>query len=49
MNRLTPAYPGGHVLRIQLRSATRAVDAPEWSGEATDTQTYYRELPWWTV
>nr|WP_234318056.1 DUF5819 family protein [Streptomyces sp. NRRL S-244] len=37
------------VVRIQLRSATRAVAAPPWSEEKTDTQTYYRELPWWTV
>ncbi|MFE6834483.1 DUF5819 family protein [Streptomyces sp. NPDC057705] len=49
VNRLTPQHPGGHVLRIQLRSATTAVPAPEWSTETTDTQTYYRELPWWTV
>ncbi|MGW0749949.1 DUF5819 family protein [Streptomyces sp. NPDC002587] len=49
VDRLTPAHPGGRLLRVQLRSATRAVDAPEWSGEKTDTQTYYRELPWWTV
>ncbi|MFD3545646.1 DUF5819 family protein [Streptomyces sp. NPDC058655] len=37
----------GRVLRIQLRSATTAVAAPKWSTEKTDTQTYYRELPWW--
>ncbi|MEU6862544.1 DUF5819 family protein [Streptomyces sp. NPDC046876] len=39
----------GTVVRIQVRSATRAVAAPRWSDEKTDTQTYYRELPWWTV
>ncbi|WP_306439524.1 DUF5819 family protein [Streptomyces sp. BR123] len=39
----------GEVVRIQLRSATRAVPAPAWSDERTDTRTYYRELPWWTV
>ncbi|MFK0236498.1 DUF5819 family protein [Streptomyces vinaceus] len=39
----------GEIVRIQLRSATRAVAAPPWSDEKTDTQTYYRELPWWTV
>lgn len=39
----------GEILRIQLRSATRAVAAPEWSEETTDPQTYYRELPWWTA
>ncbi|MFD3934053.1 DUF5819 family protein [Streptomyces sp. NPDC058611] len=47
--RIGPDHRDGHVLRIQLRSATRAVPAPEWSTETTDTQTYYRELPWWTV
>ncbi|KOU75156.1 DUF5819 family protein [Streptomyces sp. XY66] len=49
MNRLTPQHRGGHVLRIQLRSATTALPAPKWSTETTDTQTYYRELPWWKV
>ncbi|WP_158709912.1 DUF5819 family protein [Streptomyces katrae] len=39
----------GEIVRIQLRSATRAVAAPPWSDEKTDTETYYRELPWWTV
>lgn len=39
----------GRIVRIQLRAATTAVRAPEWSDEQTDTQTYYRELPWWTV
>ncbi|WP_374774875.1 DUF5819 family protein [Streptomyces sp. NBC_01310] len=49
VDRLTPEHRGGHILRIQLRSATTAVPAPKWSTETTDTQTYYRELPWWTV
>ncbi|OKK18297.1 hypothetical protein AMK16_18355 [Streptomyces sp. CB00455] len=49
VDRLAPAARGGRLLRIQLRSATTAVAAPRWSGETTDTQTYYRELPWWTV
>ncbi|MCJ1678634.1 DUF5819 family protein [Streptomyces sp. APSN-46.1] len=49
VNRLAPAHRDGRIVRIQLRSATRAVAAPEWSTERTDTQTYYRELPWWTV
>ncbi|MFJ6797573.1 DUF5819 family protein [Streptomyces sp. NPDC091268] len=41
--------PGDVIVRIQLRSATTAVAAPKWSDEKTDTQTYYRELAWWTV
>lgn len=49
VDRLAPDHPGGRLLRVQLRSATTAVAAPEWSGETTDTETYYRELPWWTV
>ncbi|WP_323188234.1 DUF5819 family protein [Streptomyces sp. NBC_00249] len=50
LNRLTPAQRDGErIVRIQLRSATRAVAAPGWSDEKTDTQTYYRELPWWNV
>ncbi|WP_349372191.1 DUF5819 family protein [Streptomyces sp. G-G2] len=43
------AADGDRILRIQLRSATTSVAAPPWSSEKTDTQTYYRELPWWTV
>ncbi|MER5727738.1 DUF5819 family protein [Streptomyces sp. NPDC002138] len=43
------ARDGDRILRIQLRSATTSVAAPPWSTEKTDTQTYYRELPWWTV
>lgn len=47
--RLGRVYERSPILRIQLRSATRSVPAPGWSDEKTDTQTYYRELPWWTV
>ncbi|MFI5861223.1 DUF5819 family protein [Streptomyces sp. NPDC051546] len=39
----------GRIVRIQLRGATTEVAAPPWSDEKADTQTYYRELPWWTV
>ncbi|MEU5808835.1 DUF5819 family protein [Streptomyces sp. NPDC047718] len=54
LNRLGEVRTGrdgevGEVVRIQLRSATRAVAAPAWSDERTDTRPYYRELPWWTV
>ncbi|MGW6570772.1 DUF5819 family protein [Streptomyces sp. NPDC054945] len=49
VNRLTPGLGDATILRIQLRSATTAVPAPKWSTETTDTQTYYRELPWWTL
>ncbi|MFD3537906.1 DUF5819 family protein [Streptomyces sp. NPDC058662] len=49
LDRLLPDHRGGHILRVQLRSATTAVAAPEWTTETTDTETYFRELPWWTV
>ncbi|WP_258024339.1 DUF5819 family protein [Streptomyces bambusae] len=49
VRRLAGTYGGGDLLRIQLRGATTALPAPAWSTEQTDTATYYRELPWWTV
>ncbi|MCY0961214.1 DUF5819 family protein [Streptomyces sp. H27-H5] len=50
MDRLEPRErEGDRIVRIQLRSATTAVAAPKWSDEQSDTRTYYRELPWWTV
>ncbi|WP_137988284.1 DUF5819 family protein [Streptomyces vilmorinianum] len=49
MLRLDEQRLGGTVERIQLRSAVRAVQAPPWSTEKTDTQPVHRELPWWKV
>ncbi|MFJ8753843.1 DUF5819 family protein [Streptomyces sp. NPDC102441] len=49
MLRLAEHGYGGTVERIQVRSVTRSVTAPEWSDEKTDTRPEYRELPWWTV
>ncbi|GAA3373365.1 hypothetical protein GCM10020367_33010 [Streptomyces sannanensis] len=49
MLRLGSQHDGGTVERIQVRSVTRSVAAPAWSGEKTDTRPYYRVLPWWTV
>ncbi|MFI6106118.1 DUF5819 family protein [Streptomyces sp. NPDC051310] len=49
MLRLDAHDLGGRVERIQLRSSTRGIQAPVWSEERTDTRTYYRTLPWWTV
>ncbi|MEJ8658493.1 DUF5819 family protein [Streptomyces sp. MS1.AVA.4] len=49
MMRLENHDLGGHVERIQLRSATRSVKAPVWSKERTDTRPFHRVLPWWTV
>ncbi|MEU8703990.1 DUF5819 family protein [Streptomyces sp. NPDC048565] len=49
MQRLTERGYGGTVERIQVRSGTRSVSAPEWSDEKISTRAEYRELPWWTV
>lgn len=45
--RYVPGVPGGDVRRIQLRSATRVIPPPAWSGETVKTETSYRVLPWW--
>ncbi|MFJ5077246.1 DUF5819 family protein [Streptomyces sp. NPDC088553] len=39
----------GDVRRVQLRTVTRAVPAPAWSSEKTDTAPSYRDFPWWPV
>jgi hypothetical protein len=49
MMRLDAHDLGRSVERIQLRSSTRSVKAPEWSDEKIDTRPAYRVLPWWTV
>lgn len=49
MLRLSEHDYGGDVLRIQVRSETRSVAAPAWSGETISTKPSYRVLPWWTV
>ncbi|MEV6394982.1 DUF5819 family protein [Streptomyces sp. NPDC051907] len=49
MLRLEGRDLGGPVERIQLRSSTRSVKAPEWSDEKIDTRPALRVLPWWTV
>ncbi|MER5462889.1 DUF5819 family protein [Streptomyces sp. NPDC002668] len=49
MQRLETHDLGGPVERIQLRSSTRSVKAPEWSDEKIDTRPVHRVLPWWTV
>lgn len=47
--RFGPRLNGGDVVRVQARSATTSVPQPSWTGQKTDTQAYYRELPWWPV
>ncbi|WP_326598000.1 DUF5819 family protein [Streptomyces sp. NBC_01803] len=37
------------VERLQLRSSTTRVPAPDWRAENYDTDTYYEELDWWAV
>ncbi|WP_336321201.1 DUF5819 family protein [Streptomyces lavendofoliae] len=49
MLRLDGHHLGGRIERIQLRSASQAVEAPVWSDEKTDTRISYRLLPWWSV
>ncbi|MEU9995536.1 DUF5819 family protein [Streptomyces sp. NPDC050848] len=49
MLRLDRENLDGTVERIQLRSVTRAVPAPPWSTEKTDTDPVRRVLPWWKV
>jgi hypothetical protein len=41
--------PGGVIQRIQLRSRTTNVPAPEWSEEKVSDKPVVRELPWWQV
>lgn len=49
MLRLEAHDLGGPVERIQLRSVSRSVQAPPWSGEKTNTRPGHRVFPWWTV
>jgi hypothetical protein len=49
MLRLDGMDLGGPVQRVQLRSSTRAIEAPVWSGEKTDTRPVHRLMPWWTI
>ncbi|MFJ9679964.1 DUF5819 family protein [Streptomyces sp. NPDC101194] len=49
MARLSEHDYGGTIERIQIRSETRSVGAPDWSEEKISTKPSYRVLPWWTV
>ncbi|MFB8084804.1 DUF5819 family protein [Streptomyces sp. NPDC055992] len=49
MLRLSGHDDGETVLRIQVRSEVRSVEAPEWSDEKISTGPSYRVLPWWKV
>jgi hypothetical protein len=49
MGRFGTHLNGGHVVAVQVRSATTPVAAPPWSGTSYDTSTEYRVLPWWPV
>ncbi|MGQ4514927.1 DUF5819 family protein [Streptomyces sp. DW26H14] len=39
----------GRITRIEVRSATQAVAPPPYAKERSDTRTYYRTFPWWSV
>lgn len=43
------AGPGETVARVQVRSRTTDVPAPEWSQERTADRPVFRTLPWWQV
>ncbi|MFE9771242.1 DUF5819 family protein [Streptomyces sp. NPDC005931] len=49
LDRADAAGPGGLVERVQVRSRTSNVPAPEWSRERISTTPVYRTLPWWPV
>lgn len=49
MLRLDTRDLGGSVERVQIRSSTRSIEAPEWSKEKIDSRPSYRVLPWWTI
>ncbi|MFI2370266.1 DUF5819 family protein [Streptomyces sp. NPDC018833] len=49
MLRLNDIDLGGPVQRVQVRSSTRAIAAPAWSGERVDTRPVHRLMPWWTI
>ncbi|TXS56031.1 DUF5819 family protein [Streptomyces sp. t39] len=49
MQRLDGEGLDGPVQRVQLRSSSRSVKAPEWSAEKTDTRPVHRVLEWWTI
>ncbi|MFC8130816.1 DUF5819 family protein [Streptomyces sp. NPDC057302] len=41
--------PGAAIERVQVRSRTTNVPAPEWSDEKVATKPALRQLPWWSV
>ncbi|MFD9042985.1 DUF5819 family protein [Streptomyces bottropensis] len=49
LDRERAGEPGGVIERIQLRSRTTNVPAPEWSEEKVSDKPVVRELPWWQV
>nr|WP_251022863.1 DUF5819 family protein [Streptomyces sp. ISL-10] len=49
MLRLDDIDLGGPLQRVQVRSSTRAIEAPAWSGERVDTRPVHRLMPWWTI
>ncbi|MEU8757569.1 DUF5819 family protein [Streptomyces sp. NPDC048659] len=49
MLRLDGQRLGGTVEKIQLRSVTRPVPSPSWSGEKNGTEPSFRSYPWWRI
>lgn len=49
LDRVNAAGEGGVVERVQVRSRTTNVPAPQWSGEQVTDKATYRVLPWWWI
>ncbi|USQ82330.1 DUF5819 family protein [Streptomyces phaeoluteigriseus] len=43
------AGPGGVIERVQVRSRTTNVPAPEWGTDKVTSKPVYRVLPWWQL
>lgn len=49
LDREEPLSQGATIERVQVRSRTTNVPAPEWSEEKADAKPVLRQLPWWSV
>lgn len=49
VERAEPLGRGATVERVQVRSRTMNVPAPQWSDEKVSTKPVIRQLPWWSV
>lgn len=49
VEREAPGVRGAAIERVQVRSRTTNVPAPEWSDEKVSAKPMLRQLPWWSV